>query len=110
VFQPYPRTEIVSYALEHGFLDPEAEYLKTMNEGSIMNIRGIDQITNLCRFAHLAITVPFLTPLIRNLITWPPNRFYKLIYSLSSAPAMKSNLNLNGIHLLKWGMKLRKFA
>jgi anaerobic magnesium-protoporphyrin IX monomethyl ester cyclase len=110
VFQPYPRTEIVNYALEHGFLDPDAEYLETMNEGSIMNIKDIDRITNLCRFAHLAIRYPFLTPLIKRLITRPPNRFFKLVFDASSAPAMKSNLNLDWVHLLKWGMKLRKIT
>lgn len=110
IFQPYPRTEIADYAAEHDLLNPHAEYLDTMNEGSILQLKDIDQLVNLCRFAHLAIKYPILIPLVKALIKLPPNSLFKIVFDLSSAPAMKSNLNLNWINLLKWGVKLRKIT
>ncbi|MFP4081638.1 MAG: B12-binding domain-containing radical SAM protein [Candidatus Aminicenantes bacterium] len=110
IFQPYPKTEIADYAAEHGFLDREVEYLDTMNEGSVLQIEDIDRIVNLSRFAYLAIKFPFLMPFIKVLIKLPPNRLFKMVFDLTSAPAMKSNLNLNLIHLLRWGLQLRKIT
>lgn len=49
-------------------------------------------------------------PLIKVLIQLPPNRIFKMIFDLSYAPAMKSNLNLSWVNLLKWGIKLRKIT
>jgi radical SAM superfamily enzyme YgiQ (UPF0313 family) len=108
VFQPYPKTEIADFAQEHGYLDPNICYMDTMNEGSLVKTDNIDQIVNLSRFASLAIRHPFLMPVIRVLVRLPPNRIFKLIFDLSSAPAMKSNLNLNWVSLLRWGLYMRK--
>ena len=110
IFQPYPKTEISYYAAEHGLLNPNADYMDTMNEGSILQLKDIDRLINLCRFASLAIKYQFLMPFIKVLIKLPPNRLFKMVFDLSSAPAMKSNLNLNWINLLKWGIKLRKIT
>ena len=110
LFQPYPKTEIADYAVSHGFLDRSPEYLETMNEGSILNLAQINQIVNVSRFASLAIKYPFLLPLIKLLVKLPPNRIFKLIFDLSSAPAMKSNMNLSWMNLVRWGLQLRKIV
>lgn len=110
IFQPYPKTEIADYAVDRGFLEPQIEYLETMNEGSILQIENIDRIVNLSRFAYLAIKFPVLLPFIRVLIKLPPNSLFKVVFDLTNAPAMKSNLNLNLIHLLRWGLQLRKIT
>ena len=110
IFQPYPKTEISHYAAEHGLLNPNVDYMDTMNEGSILQLKDIDPLINLCRFASLAIKYQFLMPLIKVLIKLPPNTFFKMVFDLSSAPAMKSNLNLSWINLLKWGMQIRKIT
>ena len=110
VFQPYPKTEIADYAAEHGMLNPNIGYLETMNEGSILQVRDINRLINLCRFAYLAIKLPVLTPLIKVLIKLPPNKLYKMVFDITSAPAMKSNLNLSWINLLRWGIKLRRIT
>lgn len=110
VFQPYPKTEICDYAIEHGFINPESEYLDTMNEGSILRLEEIDRLVNLCRFAYLVIKYPFLTPLVKQLVKLPPNRLFKTVYDLCGAPPMKSNLNLSWPNLLKWGLQLRKIV
>jgi radical SAM superfamily enzyme YgiQ (UPF0313 family) len=110
IFQPYPKTEIAEYAVRQGLLDPHVEYLDTMNEGSILKLEDTDRLVNLSRFATLIIRFPFLIPLIKVLIKLPSNRFYKFIFDLSSAPAMRSNLNLSLIHLVRWGIQLRKMT
>jgi len=110
VFQPYPKTEIAGYAAEHGLLNPNTDYLDTMNEGSILHGEEIDRLVNLCRFAAMGVRYPLLLPLIKVLIRFPPNRLFKMVFDLSSAPAMKSNLNLNWVNLLRWGIKLRKIT
>jgi anaerobic magnesium-protoporphyrin IX monomethyl ester cyclase len=38
IFQPYPKTEISYYAAAHGLLNPDADYMDTMNEGSILQL------------------------------------------------------------------------
>ncbi len=110
IFQPYPKTEISDYAVEHGMLDPDIDNLDTMNEGSILQIEDIDRIVNLCRFASLIIRYPLLTPFVRALIKLPPNRLFKLIFDLTSASAMKSNLKLSLVSLVRWGIQLRKIT
>jgi radical SAM superfamily enzyme YgiQ (UPF0313 family) len=110
VFQPYPKTEISDFAAEQGLLKPNTDYLDTMNEGSILQLKDIDQLINLCRFASLAIKYHFLMPLIKMLIKLPSNTLFKTVFDLSSAPAMKSNLNLSWINLIKWGFELRKIT
>ena len=110
VFQPYPKTEIADYAAEHGMLNPSIGYLETMNEGSILQVKDINRLINLCRFAYLAVKAPALTPLINVLIKLPPNKLYKMVFDITSAPAMKSNLNLSWLNLLRWGIKLRKIT
>jgi anaerobic magnesium-protoporphyrin IX monomethyl ester cyclase len=110
IFQPYPKTEIVEFAQEQGYLDPNICYFDTMNEGSVVKSDEIDRILNLSRFASLAVKYRFLMPAIKLLIRLPPNRLYKLIFDLSSAPAMKSNLNLNWINLLRWGFYMRRIV
>jgi radical SAM superfamily enzyme YgiQ (UPF0313 family) len=110
VFQPYPKTEICDYAIEHGFINPESEYLGTMNEGSILQLKEIDRLVNVCRFAYLAIKYPLLTPLVKYLVKLPPNWLFKTVYDLCGAPPMKSNLNLSWPNLLKWGLQLRKIV
>jgi anaerobic magnesium-protoporphyrin IX monomethyl ester cyclase len=107
IFQPYPRTEIADYVSERGLLNSDVEYLDTMNEGSILRSKEIDRLVNLCRFAYLCIRFPFLTPLGKVLSRLPPNRLFKMVYDLSSAPPMKSNLNLSWTNLIRWGIKLR---
>jgi hypothetical protein len=58
----------------------------------------------------LAIKFPVLMPFIKVLIKLPPNRLFKMVFDLTNAPAMKSNLNLNLINLLRWGLQLRKIT
>ncbi len=110
VFQPYPRTEICDYAIDQGYLYPDTEYLNTMNEGSILQLDEIDRLVNLCRFAYLAIKYPSLAPLVKLLIKLPPNRLFKIVFDLCSAPPMKSNLNLSWPNLIRWGLQLRKIV
>ena len=110
IFQPYPKTELANVAAEQGLLNPNSDYLDTMNEGSILKLDNINQLVNLCRFAYLAIKFPIVVPFIKVLIKLPPNRLFKLVFELSSAPPMKSNLNLSWINLLKWGIKLRNLT
>jgi anaerobic magnesium-protoporphyrin IX monomethyl ester cyclase len=110
IFQPYPKTEISYYAAAHGLLNPDADYMDTMNEGSILQLKDIDRLINLCRFASLAIKYRFLMPIIKVLIKLPPNSIFKMVFDLSSAPAMRSNLNLSWFNLLKWGLHLRKIT
>jgi hypothetical protein len=81
-----------------------------MNEGSILQLKEVDQIVNLSRFAYLAIKFPVLVPLIKALIKIRPNKLYKFIFDLTSAPAMRSNLKLNLINLIRWGIQLRKIT
>jgi radical SAM superfamily enzyme YgiQ (UPF0313 family) len=91
IMQPYPLTEIASIAENMGILDPERcrEIESSFGFGMTSPLTFENQTDkrlgeNLCRFFSLVVKFPWLTPLVRWLITLPPNRVFDTIYMVSS--------------------------
>ncbi|MBS3156811.1 B12-binding domain-containing radical SAM protein [Candidatus Woesearchaeota archaeon] len=109
IFQPLSGTDMEDYAFRKGYLKrklkPE-EYMM-FNAGSLMEGMDVRQLENLERFFYLACKFPFLDPLIKKMITLPPNRFFKLVFDLSSGKSLVGMMGLDLITSLKLGWKLR---
>jgi radical SAM superfamily enzyme YgiQ (UPF0313 family) len=80
VLVPYPKTEIVDYAIEHGLLP--ADY-SIHNFNQIMRKALIQspyqrEFENLCALFNLTVKFPFLTPLTKRLIKLPCTRIFSL--------------------------------
>lgn len=87
VFLPYPNLDITNYAISKGFLDPK-NILKLANNPyrihrSILDQKEIKEVTNLHKFAALAIRYPGLMPAMEQLIKMPPNKIFDMVYNIS---------------------------
>ena len=83
IFQPYPGTELGHYAVERGYMDAEfdesdipAYYSKSI----LTQKKDIRQIMNLQRLFIAGIKFPRLMPLIKRLVTLPPNFIFDLVF------------------------------
>jgi len=78
IFQPYPKTELGEYCLEHGLVDrldrnmTEAQF----HTSSSLKQPYIKECENLHKFAHIVVKLPILLPLVKMLIKLPPNRIF----------------------------------
>src|SRR3989339_903008 len=82
LLEPYPKYEITDYAISHGYL--KENYGLDDVAGSIyvpskIEIKDKDKIINLQSFFFLAVKFPVLLPLIKKLVNYKPNAFYKLL-------------------------------
>ena len=84
IFQPYPKTKLGEFAVEHGFFDGDFDSLgksyfglSPLKFSSDLEKRKIE---NLQRFFGLGVNFPILLSVIKVLILFPPNKIYDLIY------------------------------
>lgn len=78
VLIPYPKTEVVDYAIEHGLL-PAAFSITSFNQvvrKSLIKSPHMREFENLCALFNLTVKFPLLTPLTKKLIKLPLTRLY----------------------------------
>ncbi len=88
LLQPYPRTAIMTYCLEQGYLDEDyslENVRKSYFLDSPLKMEQIRQIENLQKFFQIAVRWPWLLPAVRRLIQWQPNALFDVIFKLSYA-------------------------
>jgi radical SAM superfamily enzyme YgiQ (UPF0313 family) len=80
VLIPYPKTEIVDYAIERGLLpaDYAIHNFTQIIRKSLIRSRYAREFENLCALFNLTVHFPFLTPITRILIRLPLTRLYSL--------------------------------
>ncbi|MBW1853152.1 MAG: B12-binding domain-containing radical SAM protein [Deltaproteobacteria bacterium] len=80
VLVPYPKTEIVDYAIEKNLLPPDYSIhnFKQVLRKSLIKSPYMREFENLCALFNLTVKFPFFTPLTRRLIKLPLTRFYSL--------------------------------
>ncbi len=80
VLIPYPKTEIVDYAIEKGLLpaDYAIHNFTQIIRKSLIRTRYAREFENLCALFNLTVHFPFLTPLTRILIKLPLTPLYSL--------------------------------
>jgi anaerobic magnesium-protoporphyrin IX monomethyl ester cyclase len=97
LYQPYPRTELGEYAREHGYvegslddIDPSAWERSVLRFSTPGEKR---QIENLNKLFAIATEWPWMTGLVRWLISLPPNPLFRLGYKLWKGYAIKSRIH-----------------
>lgn len=91
VFKPYPRLDITEYGINMGVYDrslsSDVNSPISSNRNNIYhNFRPDEegrQIENLSRFAHLYIRYPWMRPVIKKLIKYNDNFFYRFLWRIS---------------------------
>ena len=80
VLVPYPKTEIVDYAIERGLLpaDYSISTFKQVLRKSLIKSPYARQFENLCALFNLTVKFPFLTPLTKKLINLPFTRVFSI--------------------------------
>lgn len=89
ILQPYPRTEINSYAKKHGML-PKDYYSESgtgfqtsfdaTKQFIPVKVEKPKELTNIYLFFHLLVKYPKMEPILKKLMKLPPNRFFKIAY------------------------------
>ncbi len=85
IFQPYPRTELGTYSIEHNYVTNFDNIKPYFFMASIMNKKDINKIVNLQRLFALGVKFPLTIPLIRKLVKLPPNFVFDLAFLLGYA-------------------------
>jgi radical SAM superfamily enzyme YgiQ (UPF0313 family) len=81
IYQPYPRTALGDLCIEMGIYDGDIDKIsETFFEESVLDIPSKNKVNNLQKLFSLAVSFPFLEPLIGILIGLPPNNLFKKVY------------------------------
>jgi anaerobic magnesium-protoporphyrin IX monomethyl ester cyclase len=84
VFQPYPATDIVEYAIKNGFMDESFSYdsVEHMTETNVVKLKDKAQIMNLQRLIFIGARFPFSIPLLVKVSKLNTPKLFKAIYDL----------------------------
>lgn len=85
VFQPYPGLEITRRARQLGLIGllKSSDYHSSYFRSSLLRQKDIREVVNLHKVFVLAVKLPFLRPVFRAMIKWPPNVVFDIIFMLS---------------------------
>lgn len=89
VLLPIPKTPIWGYAIQNGYLNEDSVLHSdklpsnfTKTEFTYKDPALAAKVTNLHKFASPVVKFPFLLPLVKILIMFPPNRIYQYFFFL----------------------------
>lgn len=84
IYQPYNKTQLSDYAIEHSFLDASAleDLPYSFYDRSILNQPDIDAQVKLVRLFSAAVKHPRLLPWVEKAVHWPIGWLYKGIFSV----------------------------
>ena len=85
IFSPFPGTELSDYALAKGYLSPTfsfEELDKSFFMSSQLEIPNRREMQNLQKFFQTAVLWPWTWPLIKKMIKWKPNFFFRAWFGL----------------------------
>jgi radical SAM superfamily enzyme YgiQ (UPF0313 family) len=117
LFQPYPGTELGQYAENNGYMAGTFDDIGEIAwDSSIMIFQSEDekrQIENLQRWFAIGVEWPWLTPLIKQLIKAPRNRFidgaYWMMEKLWRGWAIKNRIHPHRLSLKEFIATVRHF-
>jgi len=110
IVQPYPATELLDFAVREGYVEPEdgvAHFCQSYFNRSIVANKDRDLLVNLHKFFYLAVKVPWLEPVIRQLIKVPPNRIYDGLFSLTFACRYTKTYRVPFMRLLRTALLMK---
>ncbi len=85
ILMPYSRTEIVRYAMDHGYLSPEYDINQVFSSyyvGTVLSNPQNKELLNLHRFFNTAVLMPWSIPIIKRLIKLPVNSLFKIWWGI----------------------------
>jgi len=86
IFQPYPRTELCDYSIKKGYYKGNVDALgESYFKGSVMKLKDIKKIERLHHLFPIAVSYPFLIPLIKVMIKFPFNGLYHIMWNAHRA-------------------------
>jgi len=93
LLQPYPRTELGEEAMRQGLMSGTFEDISaSVAEKSVIKFSSEGErraVENLQKLFAITVELPFLLPLVKQLIKLPRNPFFWLIYKLWKGYALK---------------------
>jgi len=81
IYQPYPRTALGDLCIQMGIYNGNIDKIsETFFEESALAIPDKNKVNNLQKLFSIAVSFPFLEPLVGMLIYLPPNSLFKKAY------------------------------
>lgn len=85
IFSPFPGTALTNYAYEKGYLpcDFKTDTIsKSFFLDSKLKLKNRKEFENLQKFFQTAVLFPYVLPLVKKLISFPPNIVFRLWFGL----------------------------
>ena len=103
ILQPYPGTKIHQDMEESLGQRIDADEIRASYfSASVIDNPDIKQMENLQKWFHVAVRVPFLQPLIKQLIKLPPNIFFTTVFQASYGWQLLHRSHLNLLQMFKY--------
>jgi len=102
IMQPFPKTDIAGFAISKGLLDSDydkAFYPSFFSKNPIRQ-ENIYQLWNLQKFFIIAVKFPFILPLLKLLIKFPPNKLLDLFFLATYFTTYKRRHNVSWFKVL----------
>ncbi|OGW84130.1 MAG: hypothetical protein A2987_00210 [Omnitrophica bacterium RIFCSPLOWO2_01_FULL_45_10] len=80
IIQPYPGTELYRFAADNDLLETDYRIEPDYHSSSPLKSAHKNEIINLHDLFAIAVQFPFFIPLIKRLIRFPPNLFFKVMF------------------------------
>lgn len=112
---PYPRTELGEYCVEHGYFDGDYDRIRSNYKiESVLEFKDPKEMRkcqNLQKLFGITVEFPWLLPITKQLVKFPPNKIFMYIlmgwYGYTSKVRM-SSVHVTPARLIKWALVLRK--
>jgi len=102
LFMPYPGTELKELALREGLIDGrENEEVSYFLETPLRQ-KEIKKVSNLQKLFFFTVKFPFLKPIVKRIISFPPNFLFNLLFLFSFAYVFAKSHNMNPLEAAYW--------
>lgn len=102
IFTPYPGTDLAEIAVREGLIDLEKESIMSYFSGSLLRIKNIKEIHNLQKLFSLTVKFPFLKPIVKRVISFPPNFVFNFIFLGMFTYVFAKSHNMNILEAIYW--------
>lgn len=104
LFQPFPGTELTTFARERGLIDVHSCFEPSFFEKSLLHLAERKEIENLHRLFFYAVKFPFLFPLIKKAIRWDLKGLYNILFLLGYLWSFKKSERITFLETIRIGM------
>jgi radical SAM superfamily enzyme YgiQ (UPF0313 family) len=110
LFLPYPGTELREQALRDGLIEENGKETISYFSHTILKQKNNNKIQNLQKLFSLTVRFPFLKPVVKRIISLPPNFLFDLIFLFSFTYVFAKSHNLSPLEAIYWHARnVKKF-